>query len=277
MIRALALAWVIAAGSVAGPLPAPVVVPMMSDGVGAGFVLEMENTSGEDVHVLKLMGTCRYKIDGVEERYGGGGSSGAVSVTPGARWKEIVKFLSTQRAPGARRPAEALWTSVAGYHEVVVRLTAGRHVASFQCGGPWSADVPFYWDTPSQRSPADVISGAGPRRKKSRSSFQTDAPAWPDQRLPPTGLHSQGCADRQASPGTSAPNCTNRLLQRCVLLARANEPAAEPAAATPAMGPTTRRFQRNARSPAEATARTKAADSRTPTAAPHAAARGREI
>ena len=42
--------------------------------------------------------------------------------------------------------------------------------------------------------------------------------------------------------GTSGPDWTSRLLQRGALLARANEPAAEPAAAAAKMGPNTRRF-----------------------------------
>jgi hypothetical protein len=128
---------------------------MLSDGVGAGFVLEMENTSGSELLVIKLMGTCRFRIDGVEERFGGGGSSGGVQVAAGAKWKEIVKFVSTCRDPSTRRPAEALWSTVAGYREAVVQLPAGRHAASFQCGGQWSADVPFYWDTQSQSAPAN--------------------------------------------------------------------------------------------------------------------------
>ena len=119
-------------------------------GVGAGFVLEMQNTSGSELLVIKLMGTCRFRIDGVEERFSGGGSSGGVRVAAGAKWMEIVKFVAARRDPSIRRPAEAMWSTVAGYREALVKLAAGRHVASFQCGGPWSADVPFYWDTPSQ-------------------------------------------------------------------------------------------------------------------------------
>ena len=156
-MRILALAVLIAAGPVADQATAPVVVPMLSDGVGAGFVLEMENTSGSELTVIKLMGTCRFRIDGVEEHYNGGGSSGAVRVPAGGKWKEIVKFVAARRDPGTRHPPEALWETVAGYREAVVQLAAGRHAASFQCGGPWSADAPFYWDAPSQSATADKV------------------------------------------------------------------------------------------------------------------------
>jgi len=54
-MRTLVLAVLIAAGPVPDKMAAPVVVPMLSDGVGAGFVLEMENTSGSELRVVKLM------------------------------------------------------------------------------------------------------------------------------------------------------------------------------------------------------------------------------
>ena len=150
-MRALVLAVLIAWVPVTRQATAPVVVPMLSDGVGAGFVLEMENTSGAELTVVKLLGTCRFRIDGVEERYSGGGSSGAVRVAAGEKWKEVVKFLALRRDPSTRRPAEALWSTVAAYREAVVQLSAGRHVVSFRCrNGEWSTDVPFYWDTPNQ-------------------------------------------------------------------------------------------------------------------------------
>jgi hypothetical protein len=49
------------------------------------------------------------------------------------------------------RPTDALRPVVAAHREAVVALASGRHVASFQCGGAWSPDVPFYWNAPTTK------------------------------------------------------------------------------------------------------------------------------
>jgi len=82
------------------------------------------------------------------------------------------------------------------------------------------------------------------------------------------------CSGFRASPSgrpTAGPSSVaSRSSRSCALLAKANEPAAQPAAATPTTGPTTKKYRKNAGSPRE-TARKKIAASANPADAPHAA------
>ena len=147
-MRSVLVVAMIVSGAGLEQTAAPQVVPLLSDGTGSGFVLEMVNTTGAELRVVKGLGHCRYRIDGVEERYSGGGSSGGSLVAPGGKWQEVVKFVSDP--PNGRRPVDALWPTVAAWRQALVELTPGRHVVSFRCGRAWSADLAFYWTAPAK-------------------------------------------------------------------------------------------------------------------------------
>ena len=128
-------------------LAVPIVMPLLSDGVGAGFVVEMQNTTGAELTVVKGRGRCRFRVDGKDEDRSGGGSSGGSQIAAGGKWQEVVKFVAARSGTSSPRQTDALWPSVAAWRDAVVQLAPGRHTVSFQCGGAWSADVPFYWNT----------------------------------------------------------------------------------------------------------------------------------
>ena len=125
---------------------APEVTSYLTDGGGAGFVVEMKNTTGSELTVVIARGQCRSRIDGAGEG-GSAGSSGAVTVAPGSAWREVVRFVTAIRSSATFEAADAA-RPVTVYRFLRVELTPGKHVVSFNCGGTWSPETQFYWNTP---------------------------------------------------------------------------------------------------------------------------------
>lgn len=121
----------------------PTAIPLASTD-GSGFLIRATNTRSENLAVTPE-GLCGRRFDGVEDRTGFGGSGGAVIVKPGEQWEEAVKFVATPR-PSGPRPMNPLKGTAAGYLELAVNLTPGRHTVAFKCAGSeWSDDQEFYW------------------------------------------------------------------------------------------------------------------------------------
>jgi hypothetical protein len=88
-MRVLLITAIVVGGLSPRQMVAPEVTPFLSDGAGAGFVVEMKNTTGSELVVISALGRCRFRLDGVDENRSGGGSSGGVRVAPGDSWREV--------------------------------------------------------------------------------------------------------------------------------------------------------------------------------------------
>ena len=110
---------------------------------GPAFFVECRNTTGQTVTSAAYIWASGLRIDGKlvpEEAHEGPGLT--TDVPPGKFWRGIIALRQSYRPFFPAPQFDALVRSAR-----TLSLSEGKHTIAVQCGGSWSDEFSFYWET----------------------------------------------------------------------------------------------------------------------------------
>ena len=110
---------------------------------GPAFFVDCRNASGRTLSSGAAIWTRSVRIDGKLVPDDGHALQGlTMEVPPGEFWRGIIVFPQSQR-PFLSGPTFGALSR----RDRPVPLSEGKHTIAVQCGGEWSDEISFYWET----------------------------------------------------------------------------------------------------------------------------------
>ena len=110
---------------------------------GPAFFVECRNTTGQTFTSAAHLWASGLRIDGrIVPEVAHEGSGLTTEVPPGKLWRGIIALRQTYRPFFPAPKFDALVRTAR-----TLSLSEGKHSIAVQCGGSWSGEFPFYWET----------------------------------------------------------------------------------------------------------------------------------